>query len=146
MYKWFLNLFGWKTWASQFSEEMRQAAMNFQNAFNSVGSGTAFVILFGITILMVAMYYFFWNKLPGFHFRIGHWVVFMLISALVVGLLTYFVVPITTHPIGIFAKKAPFFPLALINLLYSIALFFFMSLGINAFLKKTTNASCTPLN
>jgi len=144
MYKWFLDLFGWKTWAAQFSDEMKQAAINFQNTFNSVGSSTALVILLGATFLMVVLYYYAWNKLPGFHFRIGHWFIFMAITAILVGALTYILVPVTTHPIGVFARKAPVFPLTLINLLYSIVLYFICSIGINAFFKKTTNASCTP--
>lgn len=144
MYKWFLNLFGWKTWSSQFADEMRPTAITFQNTFNSVGSWTAVAILLGITILMVVLYYYVWNKLPGFHFRIRHWIGFLLISALLVGVLTFFLVRVTTNPIGVFAMKAPFFPLALINLLYSAALFFLCSVGINVFFKKSTNASCTP--
>lgn len=144
MYKWFLNLFGWKTWAGQFADQMRQSAITYQNTFNSVGSWTAVAILLGITLLMVVLYYYVWNKLPGFHFRIWHWIGFMLISAILVGVLTFILVPVTTNPIGVFAKKAPFFPLALINLIYSVALYFLCSLGINAFFKKSTNASCTP--
>ena len=146
MYKWFLDLFGWKTWTNQFADSIRPTAITFQDTFNSVGSWTAAAILLGTTILMVVLYYYVWNKLPGFHFRIRHWIGFMLISAILVGVLTFILVRVTTNPIGVFAKSknSPFFPLALINSLYAVFFYFLCSLGINAFLKKTTNASCTP--
>ena len=144
MYKWFLNLFGWKSWSDQFTDQTKQTAIDFQETFNTVGSGTAIIVLIGVTILMIILYYFVWNKLPGFHFRIRHWIGFMFVSAILVGVLTFFLVKYTTNPSGILERKAPFFSLALINLLYSVVLYILCSLGINAFFKKSTNASCTP--
>ena len=63
MYKWFLDLFGWKTWTSQFTDQVEQTAITYQNTFNSVGSWTAVAILLGITILMVVLYYYVWYRI-----------------------------------------------------------------------------------
>lgn len=145
MYNWFLNLFGWNQWFMTSSEEMRPMAVAFQRTFNTVGQTTAMAILAGVSLLMVILYYFVWNNLPGYKFRLRHWAAFWGINAILTGLLTFFIVRMVILVNPAFAS-APFWPLALINTIYSLGVFFVFSLAVTKTpLKKMTNASCTPL-
>lgn len=144
MYNWFLNLFGWNQWFMTVSDEMRPMAIIFQKTFNTVGQSTALVTLLGVSLLVCLFYYFVWNNIPGYKFRIMHWMAFLGLNAVLVGLLTFIIVRIVILDNPVFAS-APFWPLALINAIYSLIIFFIFSMMVTKTpLKKRTNASCTP--
>lgn len=145
IYEWMLRMFGWNTFVVNQPDALKHKASEFQKLFNALGVGTAAGTLVLVTLLGVYIYYFVWNKHSSskfkYRFRLKWWFMFLILTAIIVSILTYVVVPLVLN--SQFNTNA-YVALSLCNFLYSILVFVFYSFIVVYFLGKHTNASCTP--
>ncbi len=141
-----LKLFGWNTFVAHQPEELRPAAAQFQNIFNTVGLSAAAGTLIVLALISVVVFYFLWSKGSSprikYRYRIGWWFVFIFVTALVIGLLTTFVMKLFMNNAH-FATDA-YMAVSICNFLYSLIVFFLGSLFVSKVFSRYTNASCTP--
>ena len=146
LYQWMLKIFGWNTFVPKQPDELRPAAATFQHLFNTLGLTSAAATLVIVTILSVCVYYFIWNRGSSsalkYRYRIGWWLLFLFVTAVVVALATNGVMHICLN--GQHFQTNAYWAVALCNFLYSLLVFFGASVLVAKVFAKHTNASCTP--
>lgn len=142
-----LKLFGWNTFVANQPENLRPAAAQFQNLFNTVGLNAAALTLIIVTAIVVVIYYFIWTNhstpRAKYRYRAWWWLLFLFVSGFATALLTQLSMLLVIGK-SIFNTNA-FSAVSLCNFLYSLAIFILLSILITASMARFTNASCTPL-
>ena len=128
----------WTLFIAQASEQ--DIALKVRNTFNNDIYPSVGVMLIAVTLFFCLLYYYGLNNLPGYYFKIKYWFLFMLISVLSIAFLTYF---LSSNEVKMFSIVKPqkfITALVMVNMFYSIILFYILSICI----KWITPAKTTP--
>ena len=132
LYNWFVQIgASWNNFINSQEESLQIAAQQFKGVFISVGYWWAFIIMIAVPAIIMFLYYGVYCNQPGFRYRKMHWIGFLLISFLVVGLTTYISISIVIK--NSFLQTTYYlWKLTFINCLYSVIL----SIGYTAFISR----------
>ena len=113
-------------WASYLTKFAKQGRLVRDVFFNDVYQYSG-IILFSVCLISCLLYYFYFNKRFGGYYKKRTWVKWMISTAVIIGLLTFFVG--RSSLISFLCPTTPIVAwLSFINFGYGIILFFILSL------------------
>lgn len=122
------TLFQWLTspWAEYMNKYAKQGRLVRDMFFNDIYQYSG-IILFLICIISCLLYYFYFNKRFGSYYKRRTWGIWMVITSILVGLLTF--IAGYSSLTSFLSPTTPLIAwLSVINLFYSLILFFILSI------------------
>lgn len=126
LYEWFAGTQSDFTQHFQHDETLYSQARNFWNQLDGIMIWVAIAML-TIGIGMACIYYKPFNNLPGRHYTIKYWSLFLCLTVIVTGIVTYILEHWLCEP-RLYGANGVELRIASVNALYSVVVYLFTSL------------------